>query len=670
MEILSPAGSFEAAKAAIAGGCDAVYLGAKSFSARAGAKNFDDQQLKEVIYLCHSYGVRVHLALNTLISNREMSEALALAKKAYELGVDALIVQDLGLASLVHEHVPGLTLHGSTQMSVHSLQGVIALQKLGFSRAILARELSLKEIEEIVTNAPIETECFVHGALCMSVSGQCLMSAALGGRSGNRGRCAGTCRLPFSFDGKKDQYQLSLKDLCATQQIDQLEKIGVTSVKIEGRLKRADYVYQVTKSYYEAAKGIEPDQSLLAKLFSRSGFTQGYLLGDIDQTMFGVRQDSDVQNTRQTAIQMSPVKKTPLRLKFSLGESATLTAQDQNHTAFVTAPTQVGQNGGTPREKAVAALQKLGDTPYCLGQLDVWVDGVHTLPVSALNALRRQAIDQLIAQRVGEFLPIDKPLPQPILPRAKHTSPACLIGRFETVKQMGDLAAKFDFVMLPIFEVIKNIQRLSAIKQAIICELPRMCFDNEKSVLAAVETLKQQGFTQFEAQNIAQVPHCNRGGMALNAFNTYSVEALQKMGLSHVTLSAEMHHRQLSEIDSGAKTGMFAYGYLPLMVLRACPNKGAGGCKSCKKQKTLTDRKGKQFEIFCQGNYSYLLNSAPVYMGDKPQWCAGVDYQVLCFTSESSARAAKIIDLFEKKLPFDGEFTRGLYGRGVQNEKE
>ena len=664
MEILSPAGSLEAAKAAILGGCDAIYLGAKTFSARAGAQNFDFDQLKEVIALAHGENVRVHMAINTLISDKEMQEALELACTAYHLGIDALIIQDLGLAKLVHQTLPDMPIHASTQMTVHTLEGVKKVAQMGFSRAILARELSLKEIEYIAKNAPIEVECFIHGALCMSVSGQCFLSAAIGGRSGNRGRCAGTCRLPFSKNGKKGRYDLSLKDLCAIEQIRALEKMGVVSVKIEGRLKRADYVYQVTRSCYEAMENKPVDKALLADLFSRSGFTEGYVFGKITNDMFGVRSESDVKNTRTTTLQMTRVKRHPIGICFDLKETATLTMSDGKHTACVSAPAAVAENKPLSQERIAAALSKLGDTPFAANDIRIDCDGIHTLPVSGINALRRDAAEQLLALRQASGrekvqAPILNCTPQ------KH-EPSLLRGRFETVQQMGGLADELDYVSLPLQQVYRHADSLQNIKDKLIIELPRMCFDNENATFEMAAKLKEAGFVYFEAQNIAQVPIATHGGFSLNIYNTFSAQSLKEMGLSRVTLSQELHHRQIADIGCD-DTAMVAYGYMPVMVMRACPNKGAKGCADCGRHPYLTDRYGKQFEIFCQKGWAFLLNSAPLYMGDKKQWCKTHEL-ILFFTTESADRAKEVVRLFKQGEPFDQEFTRGLYGRGVQNE--
>lgn len=295
-EILAPAGSMESLTAAVRCGADAVYIGAKRYSARASAQNFDKQELEKAVYYCHARGVKVYLALNTLLTDDEMDDAAETVKEACSLPVDAVIVQDIGLASFIRSACPSLRLHGSTQMSIHTPQGAKELYRQGFSRVVLARELSKEEIAEIAESCPIELEVFVHGALCMSVSGQCYFSSLLGGRSGNRGQCAQPCRLPFSVQGGTG-HDLSLKDLSLLHHLGGLRGLGVHSFKIEGRMKRPEYVAASVAAAKKAVSlGFLPyeDSKLLEQVFSRSGFTDGYYGEQLGRKMFGTRTKEDV----------------------------------------------------------------------------------------------------------------------------------------------------------------------------------------------------------------------------------------------------------------------------------------------------------------------------------------------------------------------------------------
>ena len=298
-EILSPVGSWEMLEAAVKSGADAVYLGAKDFSARRNAQNFTNEELKKAVEYCHIRGVKVYLTLNILIKDSELESAFELAKNAYNSGIDGIIVQDLGLAKVLHDYLPELPLHASTQMSVHSISALPILSRLGFTQVVVAREMSLEDLTEFCKEAKkynITVEVFVHGALCMSVSGQCLLSAYLGSRSGNRGLCAGPCRLPFKADGGTG-YDLSLKDLSLLEYIKELYEIGVRSFKIEGRMKRPEYVAAATYACKQALESGKVDCELsntLQNVFSRSGFTSGYLENKLGKDMFGIRTKEDV----------------------------------------------------------------------------------------------------------------------------------------------------------------------------------------------------------------------------------------------------------------------------------------------------------------------------------------------------------------------------------------
>ena len=292
LEILAPAGGEEQLKAAVNAGADAVYLGFGAFNARRNAKNFDFEGLRNAVKYCHGRGVKVHAALNTLVLENELESALNDAKKAAEAGVDAVIVQDLGLAKMIHESIPALPMHASTQLTIHNKSGVLEAKRLGFSRVVLARELTLNEIKDIAQSTDIEIEVFIHGALCMCVSGGCYLSSVLGQRSGNRGLCAQPCRLDFNINNR--DHALSLKDMCHIGKINELEQAGVTSVKIEGRMKRPEYVFEAVEACRIACSGGRPDMETLKKVFSRSGFTDGFLTGKRTLDMFGYRQKEDV----------------------------------------------------------------------------------------------------------------------------------------------------------------------------------------------------------------------------------------------------------------------------------------------------------------------------------------------------------------------------------------
>ena len=412
IEVLAPAGGPEALRAAVYAGADAVYLGGPAFGARASARNFSREELREAVAFCRARGVRVHVTVNTLLRDSEVPQALGFAEFLCSLPVDAVLVQDMGLFSLLRERAPGLPLHCSTQMSLHTPAGVRLLHGLGASRVVLARELSLPEIEEIAGACPAELESFVHGALCMSVSGQCYCSALLGGRSGNRGMCAQPCRLPFSAPGGTG-HDLSLKDLSFITEVRRLEKAGACSAKIEGRMKRPEYVAAAVAACRHAADGEEVPPGLLEKLeavFSRSGFTQGYLTGRRGRAMFGVRRKEDVTGATEKVfsalrnLYRGERQRVPVILTLSvLGDSVTVSAVDmEGRSAQASAPAG-DVPAPLPRGRARGARQKAGGPPFLVQEAHA-PEGV-PLTVAGVNALRRQALETLLHLR-GEKPPI------------------------------------------------------------------------------------------------------------------------------------------------------------------------------------------------------------------------------------------------------------------------
>ena len=407
LEILAPAGSPECLTAALNTGADAVYLGYSSFSARKNAVNFDRLQLCQAVDLCHHSGVKVYVALNTLIKDSELDELRKAVEIIAEAGVDALIVQDYAVAAIARQVAPRLHLHGSTQMTITSAGGAEFIRKRGFTRAVLARELSFAQIEKIVRSVDIETEVFVHGALCVCVSGQCYMSAVLGGRSGNRGLCAQPCRLNFTCNGRENV--LSLKDLSVIEQLSELERIGVTSAKIEGRMKRPEYVAAAVSQCRKALSGEAPDTALLRDIFSRSGFTQGYWNGDM-KNMQGVRTKDDVVAAPKAFAALHELYKAPYK-RFTvdfkveiLDEQPALcraecTVHGKRLSAEVTGEIpQRAVNRALDEEALSERMKKLGGTVFKAGRVDCVIGEGLILAASAVNELRRNALEQLALQ--------------------------------------------------------------------------------------------------------------------------------------------------------------------------------------------------------------------------------------------------------------------------------
>ena len=412
IEILAPVGSEEMLRAAVFSGADAVYLGFSGFNARTGAGNFDADSLKEAVRFCHARGVAVHVALNTTVYGTELPALEQAIRSVAASGADAVICQDLAVATLIGKIAPQLPRHGSTQMSVHTLQGALELKELGFTRVVLARELSLPEVEHITKHCGIETECFVHGALCMSMSGQCYMSAFLGGRSGNRGSCAGPCRLPFEAntlpEGKPGRlHHLSLKDNSVIDQLDKLQALGVASAKIEGRLRTPEYVAAAVSACLAGREGRAYDRDLLKNAFSRSGFTSGYLNGKIDGTMFGVRSEADAELTKKTLPMLRELyrrerSRVPVTMRLEIeegGEKLTVTDADGNK-AFAYGDFEPQPARTDPTESLRRSLAKTGGTPFEAADIAVEMDGgPWFVPGSTVNELRREALDALLKKR-------------------------------------------------------------------------------------------------------------------------------------------------------------------------------------------------------------------------------------------------------------------------------
>ena len=427
-EILAPCGSMESLVAAVRCDADAVYLGTKNFNARKNADNFDFDSLKEAVRYCHERNVKVYVTVNTLVSDSEMKSAYDTVESSLKAGADAFIVQDIGLAKMIKECFPEARLHASTQCSVNTPDGFKALENLGFSRAVLPREMTLDEIKEIRKSTDMELEIFVHGALCMCVSGQCYLSSVLGGRSGNRGLCAQPCRLSFSADNS-GSFDLSLKDLSLVSHIKEIEGAGVVSLKIEGRMKRPEYVAAAVTACRKAINGeySQTDEKLLKDIFSRSGFTDGYFTGE-RKNMFGTRQKEDVLASSDVLSDLSRLyekekQNVPLDMRFicKKGEPASLKVTDGKKTVTVTSSVpEEALNKPMTDESVRQRFSKLGGTPYFLKNFVSELDGGLILPAAALNEMRRNAVEKLGEDEIHNIIKYPY---EEISPRVKAAEP-------------------------------------------------------------------------------------------------------------------------------------------------------------------------------------------------------------------------------------------------------
>ena len=685
IEILAPVGSEEMLHAAVFSGADAVYLGFSGFNARTGAGNFDADSLKEAVRFCHARGVKVHVALNTTVYGGELASLCDAIRAVAASGADAVICQDLAVATLIGKIAPQLPRHGSTQMSVHTLQGALELKELGFTRVVLARELSLPEVEQITRHCGIETECFVHGALCMCVSGQCYLSAFLGGRSGNRGSCAGPCRLPFEAnalpEGKPGRlHHLSLKDNSVIDKLDQLQAIGVASAKIEGRLRTPEYVAAAVSACLAGREGRAYDRDLLKNAFSRSGFTSGYLDGKIDGTMFGIRSEADAELTKKTLPALRELyrrerSRVPVRMKLEIeegGEKLTVTDADGNK-AFAYGDFEPQPARTDPTESLKRSLAKTGGTPFAAENIEVEMDeGPWFVPGSTVNELRREALDALLKKReVLRPWPVQdvelEPLPQRTLP--PHRT---LRARFERWDQVPEQALSgVEYLILPIAQADRVPREW---RGKTLLELPRVMFGKlEEDTARRVAATQDAGFAGYEVSNIAHLRLCRglpmSGGFGLNVTNQVAAQFYADNGLGSVLILPETKDSDISTIapthaGKPVPTGVLVYGHMPLMVTRACPLQNIHDCAHCDKTGVLTDRKAKKFPVRCGLGVRTIYNPVPIYMGDKPG-ALTVDYGVAYFTLESREEAAQILDMIRTHAPFEGDFTRGLYFKGT-----
>ena len=684
-ELLSPAGGREALVAAVQNGADAVYMGFGSFNARRSARNFSDEEFLAAVRYCHLRGVKVYLTLNTLVTDRELPALAETARRASEYGVDAILVQDWGVYETLRAVIPDVPLHASTQMALHTLSGVEEAARLGMTRAVLARELSGEEIREIAERAPIEIETFAHGALCMCYSGMCEMSAVIGGRSGNRGSCAGPCRLPFEAnalpEGKPGRlHHLSLKDNSVIDKLDKLQAIGVASAKIEGRLRTPEYVAAAVSACLAGREGRAYDRDLLKNAFSRSGFTSGYLDGKIDGTMFGVRSEADAELTKKTLPALRELyrrerSRVPVRMKLEIeegGEKLTVT-DDEGNRAFAYGDAEPQPARTDPTESLQRSLSKTGGTPFAVEKIDVEMDGgPWFVPGSAVNELRRTALEGLQQKReVLHPWPVNDvtlpPLPLRTLP--PHRT---LRARFERWDQVPERALSgIEYLILPIAQADRVPREW---RSKTILELPRVMFGAlEADTARRIAATQDAGFAGYEAGNIAHLRLCRglplSGGFGLNVTNDLSAQFYADHGLDSILILPEVKDSDISTIaptknGKPVPTGVLIYGHMPLMVTRACPLQNIHDCAHCDKTGVLTDRKAKKFPVRCGMGVRTIYNPVPIYMGDKPG-ALTVDYGVAYFTLETREEAAAILDAIRQHAPFEGDFTRGLYFKGT-----
>ena len=692
IELLSPAGSPEGVIAAVQNGADAVYMGMGAFNARRGAKNFTDEEFVKAVRYCHVRGCKVYVTLNTLVNDREMRDAVAAAKLASDAGADALIVQDLGMSYAIRCALPDIPLHASTQMSLHNLAGVEAAAEMGITRAVLARELSFEQIRFITKNASIETEVFVHGALCFCHSGQCYMSALIGRRSGNRGLCAQPCRLQYSLGGRMDDHPLSLKDNCLVDQIRRLEEAGVASLKIEGRMKRPEYTGIVTGVYAKAIREQRnPDKEemeLLEKTFSRQGFTQGYFIGD-KLDMFGVRSEPDKDADKIFAAARKQyaegeMRRVPVHFYTVLEKGENIKAiafDDDGNRAIATGPVpERAKRQGLTEQYLTEQMFKTGGTPYnCIENKAKAEPGLY-LPASEINELRRKLIAQLSAER--EKAPERRTLRIPAPPvNVPAISDPARIYQVRTAEQLTpELAAlKPDYIYFPAMELAENFDPLRPFIDngaRPVAVMPRVITDDQsREVYAALEKLFDYGVNEALTGNLGHVFIARQAGMkvrgdfGLNAFNSYTLRVLQDAGFISATASFELRLAQIKAMAKPIDTELIIYGRLPLMVSDQCIIRQSAGRCNCQTPGQLSDRMGSVFPVVKEfGCRNVIYNAHKLYLADKRDdlYALGLWGLRMLFTTESPRECVEVAKGYLGLTDYKPNvLTRGLYYRGV-----
>lgn len=679
-EVLSPVGNTEMLTAAVRCGADAVYLGLDSFNARRNAENFTIESLKDAVEFCHIRGVKVYLTLNIVISDSELQTAVEQTVEAVKAGIDGVITADIGFVKTLHKVLPNLPIHASTQMTVHSPAAIKPLSEMGFSRVVVSREMSKPELVAFCEEAKtqnMEVEVFVHGALCMSMSGQCLLSAMLGGRSGNRGLCAGPCRLPFAAENGNG-YDLSLKDLSLIPYLNELKEMGVASLKIEGRMKRPEYVAAATTACRQMLdKGfVDKDISTaLEKVFSRSGFTDGYYKGKLGRDMFGIRTKDDVTAADTVFASLHELYRNDRQSIAVYGQaeikenkSITLTVNDGENTVTVSGDVpEKAINRSMDKTAVLEKLNKTGGTPYFFENLSVNIDEGLMVRVSSLNALRREALEKLSALRAK--LPEITP-DYSILENKKAYSiakPLKTVIRLDNINQFTEKAGECDLVLIPINTDPEKLPE--GVRLAV--ELPRG-ISNEKYILSRLSAFKEKGIDLAFCSTLAATELARKAEFktvshyGYNIYNSASAEYHKEQENLAVVLSPELLLSDAKAINSAIPKGIISYGRLPLMLTRNCPIRNGLSCAECGRNEILTDRKSTQFPVRCQNGYTELLNSKVIWLADRKNELSGLDFQLLYFTDETPDRIDEVITAYKNGTSPDCDFTRGLYYRGVE----
>ena len=692
IELLAPAGSMEALRAAVQNGANAVYLGCGTFNARQSAKNFTPQSLAEAVKYCHIRGVAVHLTLNTLVSDREMEECAALIRHAAECGVDAFIVQDLGVLHMCRKIAPMVPVHGSTQMTVHNLPGVLLCAAWGLTRVVLSRELSWEEIRYICKNSPIEIEVFAHGALCMSYSGQCYLSAAIGGRSGNRGRCAQPCRQCYGYSRRENQYPLSLKDNCLVNHLKELQDMGVASLKLEGRMKRAEYVAAVTDVYRKALDTgtvSRPMMEALLKAFNRQGFTDGYYTGKIGKNMFGIREEKaeDATWLRLARQSYEAVENPLVEVKFHAvvdhdGSSLTVTDPEGRSCTIEGPVPEIARTQLLREEDLAERLAKTGGTPYRCGVVTAEIKPGLTLSAASINAMRRDALNQLTAirgRRDTRLLVRPRKMTHFSGYREQPGFTIQVTSREQITQKMLKMEPAVLYVPLHILAADEQFCKQLAKRVNVAAVLPRIVHDKQlMQIRNQLQDVSSWGVKEALVGNLGLLLPVREAGMAirgdlgLNLYNSVSMQMARDLELQSALVSFEMTLPQVRDLSKAVPTELLGYGRMPLMVTENCLFRGRSGECACHLGTTrLVDKTGADFPVIRDGDScrSVLLNGKKLNWLDRKSDLSklGIWAIRLYFTTENPKEVDYVLSSCITPVPFDpGSCTRGLYLRGLE----
>ena len=692
IELLSPAGSPEAVIAAVQNGADAIYMGLGNFNARRGAKNFTDEEFERSMRYCRIRGCKVYVTLNTLVNDREIAQAVESARLASQLGADGIIIQDLGLAYAIRQALPDIPLHASTQMSIHNLAGVEAAAEMGMTRAVLARELSLEQIKFITQHASIETEVFVHGALCFCQSGQCYMSALIGRRSGNRGMCAQPCRMQYSLGGRMDDYPMSLKDNCLVDRLRELEDAGVACLKIEGRMKRPEYTAIVTKIYSKALKEhrqpSDEEMETLEKAFSRQGFTQGYFNGD-KKDMFGRREEPDKDTEKlftlaRKGYSEGELRRVPVHF-YTVAEKgmpvkAIAFDDDGNRAAAMGGVPEKARGQGLTATYITEQMFKTGGTPYNCVENRAQADPGLYLPASEINDLRRRLVSELSEQRAKP--PIRRVGKLPEKPKGKlPTGDPAMIFQVLTEEQLSpELAAlKPQYLYVPLTLMTEKLDLLRPFAEQgtiPVAVMPRVIADNEAAaVYDMLSHMFDQGVNEALVGNLGHAMLAKKAGMklrgdfGLNTFNSLSMEVIRQAGFISATASFELRLSQIRDMIKPLDTELIIYGRIPLMVSDQCIIRHSAGRCNCQTPGQMADRMGSVFPVVKEfGCRNVIYNAHKLYLADKAEdvYAAGAWGLRMMFTTEGMRECVEVAKGYMGLSDYKPNvLTRGLYYRGV-----